>query len=260
MPDIANSLREIYAKLFLQLDKSGKPVQIKIEFYPYTGINSRVRLRDGVLHVKISDILRAAPLHFHESLAEILLRKLFRKRVSAQAMQNYRSYTSQPEIRHQAVETRRARGRKVLKGAQGEVYDLDSIFDFLNQLYFRNAIEKPALTWSAAKTYRILGHHDSTHQTIAVSRSLDDKGVPRFVVEYVVYHEMLHIKHPTKYVNGRRYMHTPEFKRDEQEFAFFDEAEDWIERNIAVIKTKAGKKPTTTVTKTIRRLLGVLKK
>lgn len=242
MSDVLNSLKNIYEHLFSQLNNHQPPAQIKIEFYPYIGVNSRIRLRDGLLHVKISDILCDAPIDFHEALAEILLKKLFRKRVAANVLQAYRNYVNQPEIRDKSIETRRMRGRKVLKGSQGTVYDLSEMFDLLNQIYFQNSLPKPTLTWSANKTYRILGHHDSAHETVAVSKSLDDKSVPRFVVEFVVYHEMLHIKHPTKYINGRRYNHTPSFKRDEQEFAFFDDAENWIERNSRKLKKEAKRK------------------
>lgn len=242
MEDVLNSLKEIYERIFSQLNKNKPPAQTKIEFYPYTGINSRIRLRDGMLHVKISDILRNAPLEFHIILAEILLRKLFKKKVSADILQAYREFVNRPEMRDKSIESRRARGRKVLKGARGEIYDLSEIFDLLNQIYFQNSLPKPTLTWSASRTFRILGHHDSAHETVAISKSLDDKTVPRFVVEYVVYHEMLHIKHPTKYINGRRYNHTPSFKRDEQEFAFFEDAENWIEQNAQRLKKQAGRK------------------
>jgi len=126
--------------------------------------------------------------------------------------------------------------------SKGAVYDLDELFAVLNERYFRNTLPKPVLTWSAKKTYRILGHHDATHETVAISRSLDSADVPRYVVEYVVFHEMLHIAHPTKHVNGRRYNHTAAFKRDEEKFAYFDEAERWIERNVRRLKKEAKKK------------------
>ena len=87
----------------------------------------------------------------------------------------------------------------------------------MNDLYFDNQIKKPTLTWSARTTFRRLGHHDAAHDTIVISKSLDDKKVPRFVVEFVVFHEMLHILHPAKIQNGRRYHHTPVFRRDEAE-------------------------------------------
>lgn len=242
MEDVLSAIKAIYERIFSQLNQNKPPAQTKIEFYPYIGVNSRIRLRDGILHVKISDILRDAPLDFHHALAEILLKKLFGRKVPASVLQAYRVYVNQPEMRDKSIETRKLRGRKVLKGSQGNVYDLSEIFDLLNQIYFQGTLPKPTLTWSATRTYRILGHHDSTHETVAVSRSLDDKSVPRYVVEYVVYHEMLHIKHPTKYVGGRRYNHTPNFKRDEQEFAYFDEAENWIERNARKLKKEAKRK------------------
>lgn len=238
MKTTPDELKKIYETNFLRFGKNHKIPQIKVEFYPYTGINSRLRLRDNVLFIRISDILMDAPRAIHETLAEILIKKLFGKKVSESLLKTYREFTSQDSVREKSVAVRRVRGRKVITGARGKDYDLDEIFDFLNLLYFKNTIPKPALTWSADKTYRILGHHDSTHRTISISKSLDDKRVPRFVVEYVVYHEMLHIKHPTKYINGRRYMHTPAFKKDESLFAFFQEAENWIEKNVANFRKK----------------------
>jgi predicted metal-dependent hydrolase len=142
-----------------------------------------------------------------------------------------------------AAANRRAKGRKIISSARGDVYDLKEIFDEINKKYFRGAIEKPVLSWSARKTFRILGHHDAAHQTIIVSKSLDDRTVPRFIVEFVVFHEMLHIFHPTTHRNGRRYNHTPQFRRDEKKFERFSAAESWIEQNARALKRKAkGKK------------------
>jgi predicted metal-dependent hydrolase len=87
-----------------------------------------------------------------------------------------------------------------------------------------------------------LGQHDSTHETIVVSKSLDSTDVPRFVVEYIVFHEMLHIHHPTVHHNGRRYNHTPAFRRDEERFQYYREAEDWIERSVRKLKRNAKRK------------------
>ena len=87
----------------------------------------------------------------------------------------------------------------------------------------------------------ILGHHDATHETIVVSKSLDDRKVPEFVVEYVVFHEMLHVLHPVRRVNGRRRIHTREFKRDERQFAYFGEAGEWINQNIHKLKRRAAR-------------------
>lgn len=241
---MTHNLAEIakhYEALIRRAQKTSEAFELKLEFYPYVGINNRIRIRGSLIHVKLSDILMDAPIEFHAALAEILVHRLFRKRVSLGSMEIYRDYIKRSEVRDRSIAVRKKRGRKMISGSDGSMYDLSEIFDMLNQIYFANAIKKPQLTWSAAGTFRILGHHDATHETIVISKTLDDIRVPRFVVEYVVYHEMLHIKHPTRYENGRRYSHTAAFRRDERDFAFFDAAEEWIDKNAANLKKRAKK-------------------
>jgi len=236
-----DQIGELYSEAFRWFDPKRPVPPILVSFYPYIGINHTIRIRDAEVFVRIGDICREMPLACHKGLAYILVGKLLRKKIPKGAREVYSAYIKSDFIRDKASESKRTRGRKVVTTSKGSVYDLDEIFAGLNRQYFSDAISKPALTWSANKTYRILGHHDATHDHIAISKSLDSTDVPRFVVEYVVFHEMLHIHHPTKHVNGRKYNHTPAFKRDEEKFAYFDEAERWIERNVRKLK-KAAKK------------------
>lgn len=237
-----DEIRKIYERVLTSADRHKNIPEITVEFYPYVGINNKIRRRDDIIQVKISDILQNAPVEIQTALAEILIRKLYRQRIPTETLNLYQEFIKRPEIREHSLQSRKSRGRKVLNGSLGNFYDLEEIFSLINQIYFQNSIPKPNLTWSSGKTFRILGHHDATHQTIVVSKSLDDLHVPRFVVEFVVYHEMLHIKHPTIYKNGRRYNHTPAFRRDETDFAFFEAAEKWIERNVGSLKNKAKKR------------------
>ena len=84
---------------------------------------------------------------------------------------------------------------------------------------------RPRLTWSRVLTGRKFGHYDSIHDTVMVSDSLDNQEVPEYVVDYVVYRELLHKKHGARWSNGRRYVHTPEFNREERLFRRYTEAE-----------------------------------
>ncbi len=61
------------------------------------------------------------------------------------------------------------------------------------------------------------------------------------MVEFVIFHEMLHVFYPTEHRNGRLYNHTARFRRDEKKFAYFEEAESWIERNVKNLKRQAKK-------------------
>ncbi len=227
--------REAYK--FYVPDRAVPPIEIS--FYPYVGINHTIRVRDGRIFVRIGDICSDMPPAPHKGLAYILVGKLLRKRLPKGARDIYLSFIKSPEVMARATKNKREMGRKVVTTSKGLVYDLDEIFERLNVQYFGNSIEKPALTWSARKTYRILGHHDATHGHIAISRSLDSADVPLFVVESVVYHEMLHIAHPTKHVNGRRYNHTAAFRRDERKYTQLGDAERWIERNVRKLKKAA---------------------
>jgi len=236
-----DQIRELYEEAYRWYDPKRAVPTIAVTFYPYVGINHTIRIRDGRIFVKIGEVCREMPQSCHKGLAYILVGKLLRKKIPAGAREVYSLFSKSEAVRRLATESKRTRGRKVVTTSKGAVYDLDEIFASLNAQYFAGTIEKPVLTWSANKTYRILGHHDATHEHIAISRSLDSLTVPRYVVEYVVYHEMLHIHHPTRHVNGRRYNHTAAFKRDERKFGYFEEAERWIERNVRKLKRDAKK-------------------
>lgn len=115
---------------------------------------------------------------------------------------------------------------------RGEVHDLASIFDELNQHYFAGTI-KARITWGqkSGKPQRRnsikMGSYSVEDQLIRIHRSLDRAFVPRFFVEWVVYHEMLHQVHDIKVVNGRRQFHSREFLRDEARFERYAEARAW---------------------------------
>jgi hypothetical protein len=241
MDGAANFLQNFYEEAFTALAPTRPLPPIEVRYYPYVGINHTIRVRDGRVFVRVAEICREMPYAAHRALAFILVAKLLRKKVPGGAQELYSSYIRTAEMRDKATAQKRERGRKVITTAAGTVYDLNEIFDRLNQKYFSGNLPKPTLTWSVGKTYRILGHHDSTHDTVVISRSLDSADVPAYVVDYVVYHEMLHIHHPTVQHNGRRYNHTPAFRRDERKFPYFEEAERWIERNVGKLKRQARK-------------------
>lgn len=233
--------KKFYENAFQNLDRNRQIPEIEVRFYPYVGINHTIRVRKGKVFVRLAELSEPAPEEIHKALAFILVGKLLRKKIPPQAVQIYREFVKTQEIQAIAAANKRAKGRKVITSSTGEIYDLEKIFHKLNLVYFKSSVSKPTLTWSARKTYRILGHHDAAHETIVISKSLDNKKVPKYVVEFVVFHEMLHIFHPTTHRNGRRYNHTAQFRRDEKKFAYFEEAESWIEQNAKALKRNVKK-------------------
>jgi predicted metal-dependent hydrolase len=245
MPDGAGSatkIRRFYEEAFETFDRRRKTPEIDVQFYPYVGINHTIRVRDGRVFVRIADICRDMPAIAQKGLAYILVAKLLRKRVPDRAREVYSEIIESEVIQRRANANKKKYGRKVVTTHAGEVYDLRKVFDRLNREYFWGTLRKPTLTWSSRKTYRVLGHYDATHDTIVISKSLDSSDVPQYVLESVLFHEMLHIYHPTVHHNGRRYNHTPAFRRDEEAFEHFEAAERWIERSVPKLKRNAKKK------------------
>ena len=238
MSDVQTSLGVLFVDAFRQLEPNRPTPETEVRFYPYAGLNHTIRLRGGRVYVRVSDIFRDAPMSVHRALAFILVAKLLRKRTPEVHERVYRDYAFSPEVLRASDLARRQRGRKVVSSAQGRVYDLGRMFQRLNQRYFDGRIERPTLTWSQRRTRTILGHHDGVHDTIVISKTLDSADVPEWFVEYILYHEMLHIKHPARVINGRRYYHTKAFRSEEQRFPRYAEAQQWLERIVREQRTQ----------------------
>ncbi len=109
--------------------------------------------------------------------------------------------------------------------ARGNVHDLDECFDRVNREYFGGKMARPNLTWNRTLTLRILGHYQPARDRVMISASLDQPEVPAFLLDYVMYHELLHKLHGIMYLNGRRISHSAAFREDERRFAGWREAE-----------------------------------
>lgn len=118
----------------------------------------------------------------------------------------------------------------IAENSRGKFYNLDELFDKLNGEYFASKLAKPRLAWSQIPTYRKFGHYEPARDRVVMSLTLDDARLPPFVVEFVLYHELLHKYHGFSWVNGRRMAHTPEFRRDERAFKLYQRASEWLDR------------------------------
>ncbi len=229
MPYSLNQLSDLYANIFGQKVKDRPIPTIEVQFYPYTGLHHTIRIRSNKVFVRLSDLIVDAPIEIHRALAFILISKLLRRKVPIAHEETYRQFSYSPDVLRRIELSHRGRGKKIISSARGEVYDLEKMFRQLNYKYFEGSLKKPTLTWSQRKTHRILGHHDSFHETIVISKTLDSHDVPEWLVEYVLYHEMLHIKHGSQIVNNRRQHHTKAFRTDEKKFPYYEQAQVLIE-------------------------------
>jgi hypothetical protein len=134
------------------------------------------------------------------------------------------------------VRPRRAKA-KLPVVTDGACFDLREIFDDLNRRYFGGAIDA-RITWGARggrrsrRTSIKMGSYSVEDRLIRIHRTLDRPFVPRYFVEWIVYHEMLHQVHAAPVVDGRRRFHTPAFCADEARFERYPEARAWERANI----------------------------
>ncbi len=222
-------LLPIFQESYRELRPRAPIPELAVEFFAFTNINNTIRLREGKLLVRLSDLLEGAPDAVLRAIAHILLAKMYRKPIERNHATRYRRYVSSHHISEKAHLLRQVRGRKRIETAQGRFYNLESVFDDLNVRFFYGLLARPQMTWSRDHARNSLGHYDPAHNAIVVSRVFDHPRVPRCALEYIVYHEMLHLKHPVKLRGSRRCVHSAEFQAEERMFPDLERAKQFLQ-------------------------------
>jgi predicted metal-dependent hydrolase len=227
---VREGLLELFQETYQDLRPGTSIPELKIEFFAFANVNNTIRLREGRLLVRLSDLLAGAPESVLRAIAHILLAKIYRLPIDRVQSARYRKYIASHEIVRKTHLVRQMRGRKKLRSARGHFYDLDAVFEKLNTRFFYGLMARPRMSWSQTKTRRILGHYDPAHNAIIISRIFDHFAMPAYVLEYIVYHEMLHLKHPVKLRGSRRCVHSAEFQAEERLFPHMTEANAFLKR------------------------------
>jgi len=199
-----------------------KPFRVRFTDNSSTMISSRVRR--GALELRLHHMFIKAPDGILEALADYLLdRKKNNRRLDRFIEGN------QNRVRH--------RPPAALGSSQGSRFDLSAIRDALNRAYFSEPVDVPVVwgTSSGRKRRRSirLGSYCYEDHVIRIHPALDQGFVPAYVVAGVVYHEMLHHALGSRRENGRRLVHTREFRKREACFAHYQKAEAWERDNLS---------------------------
>jgi predicted metal-dependent hydrolase len=221
---------EIYCRVFRELRPRTPVPPVEVRYCQFANVHSSIRMEGGRVFVRVSDILEGAPAPVTEALAFLLVGKMLRKPVARSYSHRYKLYLNRKDIRRQMHLVRQIRGRKMLSQPKGKFYDLEEIFERLNVEYFDGLLGRPALGWSLRRSRTMLGHFDPSHNAIILSRIFDEPGVPAVAVEYVMFHEMLHLRHPVEHKGARRCVHTREFKLAEKKYPRLKEAKEALKR------------------------------
>ncbi len=217
-------------RMFTRLGCDGRPPRFRVEFYPYSSLVLTIRRREEFVLVRFSDLLRRAPLPVLEGAAALLLARVYRRRAPAPLVEPYLEYARSGRTRSRMNRMRHKRVRLSHSVARGRHFDLEKMFEELNGKYFAGQLKKPHITWSARSWRRQFGCYDPGPNQILLNRRLDHPRVPRCVVDYVLYHEMLHVKHPTRRSGCTLVSHSREFREEEKRFPEFERARRILDR------------------------------
>ncbi len=220
----------IFQRIYTRLRCEGRPPHFIVEYHPYANLTHTIRLRDDTAHVRLSDVLGHAPLAVVEAAAAILLGRLYRRQPPHELIEIYREFSYAGTTRQRLLSLRRKRARKLEHRPAGAHHDLAPLFDRLNRRYFGNSLRRPRLGWSKQAWRSQLGCFDPALSQIVINRQLDQRGVPEYVVAYVLYHEMLHLKHPMRFARCRRESHSAQFRAEEKQFAHYARAMRFLAR------------------------------
>jgi hypothetical protein len=114
-------------------------------------------------------------------------------------------------------------------------HDLAELFAEVNARYFEGRVDA-AVSWGRRAPRRRrrrgswsinLGTYCAEQKLVRIHPMLDQPEVPRFFVEYILFHEMLHHVVPMPVTHGRRQTHTPEFRAQERRFLEYERAVEW---------------------------------
>jgi SprT-like family. len=119
--------------------------------------------------------------------------------------------------------------------SEGRRYDLREVFSTLNTAYFNGRlvsyIRWNKSNWRSYQTF-FIDRQGRRNSLISIAQTYNRPDVPRYAIEGIVYHEMLHIVIPPYKRGFQNVIHGAEFKRAERQFPFFREWRKWEKEHL----------------------------
>lgn len=216
--------------VFRQVGKQVSAGRVSAEYRPYSELKHTWRRRQGTVSFGISDYMDSAPEDVTEALAWHLMCRVYGKECPDGMAERYLGYARSREMWQPKKSVYMSRARNLSFRPVGAARDLGSVFDYVNSGYFDGAIRRPDLAWARESPSVRLGFYFEPLDILAANRVMDSEKVPRFVLEFVVYHELLHGVLGTCGTPTRRLCHTKDFREMEKRFSMHLEAEAWLSR------------------------------
>jgi hypothetical protein len=114
--------------------------------------------------------------------------------------------------------------------SQGQHHNLGHSFQRVNQSYFNGELVEPALLWNRNINTRRMGYWSPIRRAVVINILLDSAKVPLYVLDFVMFHELLHSVLGSNAGKSKVYSHTAEFRQKERLFSHYQEAENFLKK------------------------------
>src|SRR5437763_7068603 len=125
-------LTDLFEQAYRELRPRAPLPEFKVQFFPFANLNNTIRLREGRVLVRLSDLMEGATDDVLHAILHILIAKLYRKEIDDRHAARFRKFAGSQSISAKTHLIRQMRGRKKIHGHKGAHYDLEAIFDDIN--------------------------------------------------------------------------------------------------------------------------------
>lgn len=207
---------------------SGKHVLLKLNTNRRTMLSVRPNRKGPGVSVSLHRVFLDAEDEVHRAVAGYLVgpspedRAVVRRFIegSAENLQRENVYTSRPPRR--------------IGTSRGRYYNLVPRAQSVNEAHFGGALDF-RIAWGRAdrtgnlhRRHVTLGTALVAERIIRIHPVLDNPHVPGWFLDFIIFHELLHLHIPPYNVGEtRKAVHSPEFTRIERAHPHFEAAQDW---------------------------------
>ncbi len=205
-----NLIQEAYSRLF-----PGKefPFAAKLSYnLRLSDFNSNLRYYQDHLEVNLNLQWKDIDDEIKIGLIQTLLLKVLKQKKNTQNIELYHNFLKNIPL---------------LTSKNKSDPQLDASFRRVNQQFFEGKLEKPNLEWGS-DSHRKLASYNLHRDTVTFSTLFRE--APLEMIDYLMYHELLHKLQQFTHKNGRSFFHTREFRKEEKKYPDYENMEKDIQK------------------------------
>jgi predicted metal-dependent hydrolase len=219
------NMSEALTKAFQTVGKEYGYDSVSAEFMESKEFKIKWKRSCGWAEFMVSDYLRNADQDVIEGIARTIFSRISGRKMESQ--KTMEEWLTNDEFSKMNRPTYLRRSRNLTKSAKGKVRDLTESYNRLVEQNIIPQMDDVAFTWTKEPNIRRIGYCSILMKVIAISSIFDTETIPEFVLDYVVYHEMLHMM---RGFDPFGKLHDAEFQKEERKYPLMKESEEWLKR------------------------------